>query len=47
MEYYSVIKSIRYAFYNNMNGPRERQVLYATTYMWYLRKTIQMNLFTK
>ena len=26
---------------------RERQILYDTTYMWNLKKMIQMNLFTK
>ena len=46
------------AIYSDMDGPRdchtewsksdrERQISYDITYMWNLRKIVQMNLFTK
>ena len=61
MEYYSAIKKVwNNAICSNMDGPRdyhtkwsksdrERQIPYAITYMWNLKKKngIQMNLFTK
>ena len=59
MEYYSAIKKEwNDAICSNMDGPRdyhtkwsksdrERQISYDITYMWNLKKMIQMNLFTK
>ena len=59
MEYYSALKKEwNNVICSNMDGPRdyhtewsksdsERQISYATTYMWNLKKMIQMNLFTK
>ena len=59
MEYYSAIKKEwNDAICSNMDGPRdyhtkwsksdrERQISYGITYMWNLKKMIQMNLFTK
>ena len=51
-------KEQKNAICSNMNGPRdchtewsksdrERQISYDITYMWYLKKLVQMNLFTK
>ena len=58
MEYYSAIKKWNNAICSNMAGPRhcqtewsksnrERQISYNITYMWNLKRMIQMNLFTK
>ena len=56
MEYYLVIKKNEIMpFYSNMGGSRdyhtksdrERQISYNITYMWNLKKVIQMNISTK
>ena len=59
MEYFSAIKKDwNNAIHSNMDGPRdhhtkwskserERQISYDITYMWNLKKVIQVNVFTK
>ena len=58
MEYYSAIKEWNNAICSNMDGPRdyhtkwskpdrEKQISYDITYMWDLKKKLQINLFTK